>query len=209
MEQPSHTGTRPTQDTQLRKSRTKSRAPSQPSASRWLGPFRRWALWRLHRSAIQPSAGARASCAWLLPPSPSRSIPLSPQSLNLEPPAAAVRGAEQAAAPPRRCATCALRDSALHPSARLFSSLGLRRLFSILFFAVCPSSPTAPSPCSAVRRPLRGIGCPAARLPSSPPWKPKNRMAYGNFDNELAHELIESDRVIKRAEPNSFSSSLS
>jgi hypothetical protein len=34
-------------------------------------------------------------------------------------------------------------------------------------------------------------------------------MAYGNFDNELAHELIESDRVTKRAEPSSFSSSLS
>jgi hypothetical protein len=34
-------------------------------------------------------------------------------------------------------------------------------------------------------------------------------MAYGNFDNELAHELIESDRVNKRAEPSSFSSSLS
>jgi hypothetical protein len=30
----------------------------------------------------------------------------------------------------------------------------------------------------------------------------------GNFDNELAHELIESDRVTKRAESSSFSSSL-
>jgi hypothetical protein len=31
----------------------------------------------------------------------------------------------------------------------------------------------------------------------------------GNFDNELAHELIESDRVTKRAESSCFSSSLS
>ena len=31
----------------------------------------------------------------------------------------------------------------------------------------------------------------------------------GNFDNELAHELIESDRVTKRAELSCFSSSLS
>jgi hypothetical protein len=33
-------------------------------------------------------------------------------------------------------------------------------------------------------------------------------LAYGNFDNELTHELIESDRVTKRVEPSSFSSSL-
>jgi hypothetical protein len=43
------------------------------------GSFRRWALWRLRRSAV-----SRCACAVRLasPPSPSRSLPLSPQNLN-------------------------------------------------------------------------------------------------------------------------------
>ena len=111
--------------------------------------------------------------------------------------------------------------SALALSARLPRDPDSAAVCLSALFGGCPAS-TRPSP----------VG-------GSPPWKPKNRMGtkvirvrhyreyhegcsarargslcqqlrrFSNFDNELAHELIESDRVTKRAEPSSFSSSLS
>jgi hypothetical protein len=133
--------------------------------------------------------------------SPSLSQNLNPRLL--EPPAAAVRGAAEqsraagcsAAAPPRRCVA----------SARLPSA---RRLFCSSPSVRLPRRRPRPSPCSAVRRGGAHLHIVGRRRPLAH-RRYVGFMAYVNFDNELAHELIESDRVTKRAEPSSFSSSLS
>jgi hypothetical protein len=90
-------------------------------------------------------------------------------------------------------------------------------------FVICPSvQQSRPLPSikqSVLRRllvfpdgALALFACPAPTFPSPVSGSlcmVVGFMVYGNFDNELAHELIESDRVTKRAEPSSFSSSLS
>jgi hypothetical protein len=86
----------------------------------------------------------------LLLPSRSRSLPLSPQNLN---PRAASRHCPwsragcSTAAPVCGVPACALRRLPI------CSSLSAQYTVSSLFFAVCSSSPTAPSPCIAVRPP--------------------------------------------------------
>ena len=137
IEQPSHT-TRPTH----RSSAQPYGRPTQPATrARRIRP----------QSNCPHATSSGFSLRVALSVSPSLSQNLNPRLL--EPPAAAVRGAAEqrraagcsAAAPPRQCVASALRPSALCAA-------------PILFFAVCPSSPTAPSA-------LALFGCPARRRP--------------------------------------------
>jgi hypothetical protein len=115
----------------------------------WAGPFR---VGRLRRSA-----GARAPCRalgfWLLPPSPSRSLALSPQNLN---PRAADRHGPwsragcSAAAPV--CGVCP------PPSARLPICSAVQA------FAVCSAVCSSPSARLPRRRP-RPVRLSGAHLP--------------------------------------------
>jgi hypothetical protein len=136
IEQPSHT-TRPTH----RSSAQPYGRPTQPATrARRIRPKSNCP----HAAPHATSSGFSLRAA--LSVSPSLSQNLNPRLL--EPPAAAVRGAAEqsrAAGCSAAAPVCGVRPSAL-------------RAAPILFFAVCPSSPTAPSA-------LALFGCPARRRP--------------------------------------------